>query len=312
MSINKDNNVIKKVKMIDLPARGGVPETSLYSEVYTKSNDLGKRDVLLLMPGGPGNDHTVCDYASHSFAETFLPYVDVILFDPRGCGKSKKSKVEYCTMEHYIDDVEAIREHYNISPNSSILMGVSYGGIAALGYIIKYQSKFKKLILIGGAASGEFIQEAKENLLKIGTPAQQKMGNEILNGTFKLSSGYYETMGPLYSYTFQPGLPTPNIEYNVELANLGFSTFIKDFDYRSKLAQVKCKTLILTGEQDWIFDKKQAEIIHQGIPDSELIVYQRCSHMIWVDQWEWFVRDISNFIVLISAKTLPMNGSNVE
>ncbi|MCE3269014.1 MAG: hypothetical protein K0R49_1266 [Burkholderiales bacterium] len=49
MGINEDNNVKKIVKMIDLPARGGVPETSIYSEVYTKSNTLGKRDVLLLM-----------------------------------------------------------------------------------------------------------------------------------------------------------------------------------------------------------------------------------------------------------------------
>lgn len=48
-----------------------------------------------------------------SFAETLLPYMDVILFDPRGCGRSKESLVEYCSLEHYIDDVEAVRHTHN-------------------------------------------------------------------------------------------------------------------------------------------------------------------------------------------------------
>jgi proline iminopeptidase len=291
---------MKQVIMLKLPARRHVPETSIYSEVYTKSGHLGQRDVLMLMPGGPGNDHTVCDYAGNAFAEALLDHVDVILFDPRSCGQSEKSPIEYCTLEHYIDDVEAIHNYYKIPYDQGILMGVSYGAIAALGYAIKYQSTFKKLILVCGSASGEFIQQARQNLAKIGTPEQQKMGEKILTGTFTLSpetmSGYYETMGPLYSCTFKPGLPTPNISYNLELANLGFRDFLKNFDYRPKLSQVKCQTLLIAGEHDWISDRRQAEIIHRGISGSKLMLYQHCSHMIWIDQWERFLHDIINFL----------------
>lgn len=288
------------VNMINIPARQAIPKTQLYTQVYTESGNLGKRDVLIFIPGGPGNDHTACDYAEHSFAESLFPYVDVILFDPRGCGKSEKSAIEYCTLDHYIDDIEAIREYYNISPNQGVLLGSSYGSIAALGYSIKYQSKFKKLILIGAAASGEFIKEAKQNLKEKGTLAQQEMGGKILTGSFTLSpdvvSEYYETMGPLYSLSFKPGLPTPAITFDFELVNLGFRTFLKDFDYRLKLPQVKYETLIITGEEDWIFDKNQAIIIYDGIAGSQLIVYQNCGHMIWIDQWEQFLTDIIKFI----------------
>ncbi len=291
---------MKQPSMIKLPARKQVPATSIYTEIYTKSGHLGERDVLMLMPGGPGNDHTVCDYGDNSFADSLLPYADVILFDPRGCGNSEKSPIEYCTLEHYIDDVEAIREHFNLSANKITVMEVSYGAIAALSYAIKYTTNFKKLILVCGSTSGAFIEQAKQNLLKLGTPAQQKMGETILNGDFALTpetiSGYYETMGPLYSTTFQPGLPTPSISYNLELANLGFKTFLKNFDYRSKLSEVKSQTLIIAGEQDWIADKKQAELMHKGITNSKLVIYQNCGHMIWIDQWDHFLQDVIHFL----------------
>lgn len=283
--------------MIKLPARKGIPETSIYTEIYTKTGHLGQRDVLMLMPGGPGNEHTVCDYADNSFASVLLPHMDVILFDPRGCGKSQKSPIEYCTLEHYIEDVENLREYFKIPPNRYALIGVSYGGIAALGYGVKYSSRLKKLILVCGATSGEFLEEAKRNLSKIGTPAQQKMGNALLNGIFDFSSGgYYDTMGPTYSLLFKPGLPTPNIAFNAELFNLGFSKFLREFDYRPKLAQIKCQTLIIAGDGDWICDTNQAKSMHHGIPDSKLIVYQNCKHMIWIDQRDKFFHDIIDFL----------------
>ncbi len=299
-TIKEKLSMIQKVYKINLPARHDVPKIHLYTKVYTKSGNLGQREVLIFVPGGPGNDHTACDYGDHSFAESLLPYLDVILFDPRGCGESEKSPIEYCTLEHYIDDIEAIRKYFNISSNQSILLGSSYGAIAALGYAIKYPSTFKKLILVCGAASGECLNDARRTLKKIGTSAQQETGEKILTGNFTFSpdvvTEYYETMGPLYSCSFKPGMPTPSITFNVELVNLGFKEFIKNFDYRPMLSEVKCQTLIIAGENDWIFDKKQSEIIHQGISGSKLIVYPNCGHMIWIDQWEKFLSDVINFI----------------
>lgn len=291
---------MKQEQTIQLPARTNIPATSIYTEVYTQSGQLGQRDALILMPGGPGNDHTVCDYGEHSFAESILPYIDVILFDPRGCGKSTKSPIEHCTMDEYINDVEAIREHFQVPSNRTVIFGVSYGAITALGYGIKYGAELKKLVVVCGAvASGKFIDDALQTLSRIGTPAQQEMGKAILTGCFNLSNDaahYYQTMGPLYSTTFDPTLPTPSISYILELANYGFRTFLREFDYAPKLSQVKCQTLIIAGDQDWIADLKQAERVHQRILGSQLIVYENCGHMIWIDQWERFLQDVIRFI----------------
>lgn len=294
---------MKQEIMIKLAARKNVPETSISTIIYTKSGHLGERDALIMVPGGPGNDYSTYDVPDHSIAKALLPCIDIILFDPRGCGNSEKSATEFCSLEHYIDDIESIRDYFKIPFNQFVLFGQSYGAIATLGYAIQYHSKLKKLIVIGGAASGEFLKEAKENLLKRGTPQQKKLGEKIWTATFTGSheevSEFYEVMGPLYSYSFKPGTSTDvALTYNVDVLNFGFGKFLKEFDYRSKLSQIKSQTLILWGEDEWIFDKKQIDIIHSKIKTSKLMTYQHCSHMLWIDQWEKFLLDVSDFIKL--------------
>lgn len=90
--------------MIELLPRNDVPATSIYVEVHTRGGSFGTRDVLMCIPGGLGNDHAIYNPPDHSMTQAFLPYADVLLFDPRSCGKSEKTKPEYSTLDHYIDD----------------------------------------------------------------------------------------------------------------------------------------------------------------------------------------------------------------
>ena len=78
---------------ISLPTRQGVPETTIYVKIFTQDYPLGYRDVMILVPGGPGNDHTMYDAPENSIAKALLLVVDIILFDPRGCGVNEASPV---------------------------------------------------------------------------------------------------------------------------------------------------------------------------------------------------------------------------
>lgn len=108
---------MKQEITIELPARQDVPGAELYCQYYSKSGKLGTRDVMLMIPGGPGNDHAIYDPPEHSIAKALFPYVDILLFDPRSCGKSKITKPEYSSLDYYMDDIEAIREYFQISPD---------------------------------------------------------------------------------------------------------------------------------------------------------------------------------------------------
>jgi len=286
--------------MIQIPQRHQVPSSSIYTEWHAKSGHLGERDVLLFIPGGPGNDHAVYNPPDHSMAQAFSSHADALLFDPRSCGKSEKIKPEYSHLNHYLDDIEAIREHFKIPPQKLIILGQSYGSIAALGYATKYPNHLKKLILIGGAASNEFLKEAQENLKRIGSPKQQKLAEKLWTGTFtgepEENDEFFQAMTPLYQNTFKPGMPTPPLTYNVDVLNFGFGNFLKKFDFRPDLKNIKCKTLILWGADDWISDKHQAKIIHEGIRGSILKIYPNCSHLLWLDNWKKFVTDVTSFL----------------
>ena len=291
---------MKKEIMIKLPTRKNTPSTSIFVEIHTKTEHLGQRDVLIFIPGGPGNDHAIYNPPDHSMTKAFFPYADVLLFDPRSCGKSELTKPEYSSLDHYMDDIEAIREYFKISPDKLIVMGQSYGSIAALGYATKYPSSLKKLILIGGAASYAFLEEAKQNLKRIGTPKQQELAQKLWTGTFTgepdENYDFFQTMTPLYQLTFKPGMLTPPLTYNVDVLNFGFGHFLRKFDFRPALKNVTCKTLILWGADDWISDKNQAKIIHQGIKGSSLKIYSQCSHLLWLDQWGKFLADVTDFL----------------
>jgi proline iminopeptidase len=235
-----------------------------------------------------------------SIAQTFFQAADVILFDPRGCGRSESCHVKYCSLEHYIDDVEAIRKHFDINPLNFFVFGQSYGSIAALGYATCYPSSLKKLLLIGGVVSSSFYEEAQTKLKEIGTPEQIVFSEKLWHGTFDGSkeeiADFYRLMSPLYSYSFEPGEPPLEMGYNIDIMNEGWGNFLKHFDYKNELSKITCETLILWGEDEWIMPKSHVDLLSKRIPHGALKVYPKCMHMLWIDQWDIFTHDALEFL----------------
>ncbi|MCP4475940.1 MAG: alpha/beta hydrolase [Gammaproteobacteria bacterium] len=66
----------------------------------------------------------------------FFNYLDVVIFDPRGCRKSSIENSLCYSMDVYIDDIEDIRQQLEI--DKVVILGTSYGSMVAQGYAIKY------------------------------------------------------------------------------------------------------------------------------------------------------------------------------
>ena len=286
---------------INIPASQAAPETNLFIEVVRKDCseqlDQWEREVLFLIPGGPGGNHTL--YAQ--IKDELLKYGDLVIVDLRGCGLSDSCDVDFCSLDQHIHDLETLREKLNIE--KPVIHGCSYGALVALGHAVSYPDSLSKLILTSGAASFEFIEKAKQNLTQRGSAKQIEMGNLVWNGSFESPEQfgeYYKTLAPLYIFTHDPNeIPLTvksSIPHNMELTNRAFTTYLKTFDYRQELEKVKVPTLIFSGQNDWIMDPSEAVILSKGIADSELVIIDKCGHFPWKDKKDAFFKALSRFM----------------
>lgn len=294
--------IVRFEEKIKISARGCIPETGLYVKRVQKKYSQDIKTVLsddvaiLCVPGGPGGNHSVFD----AILEELSLYANLILFDPRGCGYSDESDPKFCTLEHYIDDIETVRQYFSI--NRLILLGGSYGAMAAMGYAIKYPHFLEKLVLLAGAPNGSFIEQAKKNLEKIGTNEQKKAAETLWSGAFTNAadfSEFYKKMANLYSVSSQTETPPviqSGIPYNISVLNLGFKTFLRTFDFDSLLEKILCPVLLVCGAQDWINDPQYAIFSAQKIPKAKLCIFDQCGHFVWKDQPRLFFSAVKEFL----------------
>ena len=111
-----------------------------YVEMTGASDDL---PVMLFLHGGPGGG---CGSLSRRF---FNPKkYRIILFDQRGCGRSKPHTcLEDNTTWHLIEDIESIREILDIK--KWLVFGGSWGSTLAIAYAQKHPKNVSQLVLRG-------------------------------------------------------------------------------------------------------------------------------------------------------------------
>ncbi len=130
---------------------------SLYFEEYGKvpQNDTTLKDssahaanrkrIALSLHGGPGAG----SFPRH--AQFFDPekYQRIILFDQRGCGRSKpRGETKFNTLNHLVEDIELLRTHLCIE-KFDIILGGSWGSTLALAYAQNNPKRVGSIVLRG-------------------------------------------------------------------------------------------------------------------------------------------------------------------
>jgi proline iminopeptidase len=290
--------------LIQTSKRNKIPQDTLYVE-YKRKDPKQKRRTVICLPGGPGGDHSI--YKAQW--EKFFPIVDVVLFDPRGCGQSTSANNNCYDMSIYIDDVEDIRKYLEL--DDVIILGTSYGSMAALGYAIKYSKDgyMNRLICVNGAPSYEFINSAKNIIKDIGTEEQQQMFSRLLQGDLTKDDDlkdYFNITGSLYSTSAQKDSAThhdnSDVRYNADAVNAGFAPggFLTTFDWREQLHTITCPTLIVVGDKDWINYRTNTDQMAEHIPNNIYSIVSDCGHLIWIDQPEKYYQLATEFIKKIA------------
>eukprot|EP00913_Durusdinium_trenchii_P028413 g26641.t1 len=238
-----------------------------------------------------------------NFSRILAPLTDVaqiVYIDHRGSGRSATGDPESHTLENNIDDLDALREHLGLERVA--ILGVSYGGMVAQGYAIRYPERVSNLILCVTAPSYRFLDEAQQILNERGTLEQIAICEHLWNASFTSSEqlyDYYRLMGPLYSVRFDPEKFEENWGQsirNFEQLNYGFGSFLKTFDYTEDLSKIICPTLVIAGARDWICPPAQSEIIAERIPRAHLKIFPNSSHAVSTDERAAFLAAVRGFL----------------
>jgi proline iminopeptidase len=128
-AINPDNSFQLKVSDIH--------------ELYVEECGNPSGVPVVFIHGGPGAS---CEPAHRRYFDP--EQYRIILFDQRGCGKSRPhASLEENTSQDLIDDMEKIRSHLNIE--KWVLFGGSWGSTLALAYAETHPEKVLGLVLRG-------------------------------------------------------------------------------------------------------------------------------------------------------------------
>jgi proline iminopeptidase len=118
-------------------------KTSDGHQVYWERSGNPQGKPALFIHGGPGGG------CSAVHRQLFDPqHYDVMLFDQRGCGRSKPhASLENNTTWHLVEDIERLREMAEV--DKWLVFGGSWGSTLALAYAETHPTRVSELVLRG-------------------------------------------------------------------------------------------------------------------------------------------------------------------
>jgi proline iminopeptidase len=270
--------------------------TQLHVETY--GNRLNP--LLIVIHGGPG-----ADYRSMLQAKTFASDgFYVVFYDQRGSGLSKReNKSSYNgrdTVELFIDDLDALINHFHVNANQKIfLLGHSWGAMLATAYVNQYPDKVSGAIL---AEPGGLTWKQTEDYLERSNKI--KFFSEALNDAIypeQFFAGRSEHEIQDYkasffsSYENAPGNSIGNPGHYPFWRNgaVVFEALLDhaekyDFDFTTHLHKFPTKVLFLYSEFNKSYGPDWAEKVAAPYPNAELQLVKNCGHEILYFAWDEF------------------------
>ena len=250
------------------------------------------RVPCLVMHGGLGFDHTCL----HPWLDPLGDVMHLVYYDHRGNGRSGRPPLETLTFEQFCSDADALRDHLGFE-NVAVL-GYSYGGCIALEYALRYPEHLSHLILLESAPNFDYWEEVKANARRKGATPEQL---DALEASAEDEEEFWHLLKltePLYFHTYDEDLAERVLGktiVSVEASEVG-GAIQEGWDLTPRLSEILAPTLILVGKDDFICPPSQAKIMHEGIQNSELVIFEKSGHLAHVEEPEAFFEALRGWV----------------
>lgn len=232
---------------------------------------------------------------------TLCADMTLVFIDSRGCGRSQAppSTNDY-RYSDFAMDLEGIRRELRL-PKVWVL-GHSHAGVIAMRYAADYPDGAAGLILIGTLAEtdadyGADVERRKK--LRAHEPWYKNVDWDAIKTAQELSEGL-RTALPLYFHDFA--------KMTAALEDIGpLDCMIHPYHgWRDsekfgvheleQLPKIKCPTLLIAGEDDFVGSPMNSRRIVERVAGSEMAVIARCGHFPWIEQPKPFYSIVGDFL----------------
>jgi proline-specific peptidase len=77
---------------------------------------------------------------------------------------------------------------------------------------------------------------------------------------------------------------------------------LKDWDRTDQLGEISVPTLITVGRYDEV-TPACAETLHQGIPNSQMVIFEESAHLAHLEETEKYLQDMAEFLAGVEGKS---------
>jgi pimeloyl-ACP methyl ester carboxylesterase len=247
--------------------------------------DFGTGDPLVMIMGYGGS----MDLWSPRLLQLLGQSHHVFIFDNRGMGHSTASEDEY-SIPLFALDTLGFMDACGIQ--KATVLGWSMGAEVSQELEITYPDRVQSLVLISPSVGGkEQIPPDDDVLKKLGDTS----GGPLIRGLRLLHllfpNEWLNAHAAVWNY-----FPV-NATMNPHESSLRQLKAIMDWaGSASRLHEIKCPTLIITGKEDIVFPTGNSTLLAAGIDGSRLVQFPDAGHGVMYQYTEKVAKEIDAFI----------------
>ncbi|HVF04935.1 MAG TPA: alpha/beta hydrolase [Frankiaceae bacterium] len=256
---------------------------------------------LVVLHGGPGLDH-------HEFADYLDPLTDhyrLVLVDQRAQGRSDEAPPETWTIKQMAADVNALGDALGYGPYA--VLGHSYGGFVALQHAVDFTGEPAGTIVSCGLPSARFLDGVTDALAafepvelrqQVAASWEAEEGVETPEDVKKLLDDqmpfhFADPRDPRISdYAARTSQMEPAPDVLRHFATRAYG----GIEVEAALPTVAHPVLVLAGRHDRAIPVEGAHAIADGIPGSELMIFEHSAHVPFAEEQDRYLEVVRDFL----------------
>jgi proline iminopeptidase len=282
--------------------------TVTLNEVDIHYRTIGEGPVLFLVSPGWG---VASGYLQRAFS-SLAKHLRLVFIDTRGSGLSgRPADPMRMGSVDMANDLEALRAHLGLSEIS--ILGHSNSGAIALAYAARYTDRVSKLVLIDSQVLGLSADADTQRILENrATDPRFKEATRIVSTFFtgqmnpatsdESLEAFIAQVLPLFLHSPEKSLPLAQEQLSGPISSYAFvSQYAADaafpIDQTKSLAAIRAKALIMAGRHDYICPVALSQRLHEGIPESRLVIFEESGHLPWLEEPNAFSAELERFLI---------------